>query len=126
MTRINVVPVEELTDKHLVAEYRELPRIYKAAVKFFNRNDKSQIPDKYKLGSGHVKFFYKKLTFINKRHNMLIDEMKRRGFKPTFDGVIPDICKVLPQEFWEDYTPTEEALKINRERIERRINGIKD
>ena len=28
MTRINCVPVEELTDKHLGAEYRELPRLF--------------------------------------------------------------------------------------------------
>lgn len=33
MTRINVVPVTELTDKHLLAEYRELPRIFGASKK---------------------------------------------------------------------------------------------
>ena len=27
MTRINVVPVEELSDAWLIAEYRELPRV---------------------------------------------------------------------------------------------------
>ena len=27
MTRINLVPVEELSNQHLMAEYRELPRI---------------------------------------------------------------------------------------------------
>lgn len=30
MTRINLIPVEELTDQHLMAEYRELPMIVKA------------------------------------------------------------------------------------------------
>lgn len=40
MTRINVVPVSELVDKHLVAEYRELPRIYKAAQKFYDNGEK--------------------------------------------------------------------------------------
>lgn len=29
MTRINVVPVEELSDAWLIAEYRELPRVLK-------------------------------------------------------------------------------------------------
>ncbi len=29
MTRINVVPVETPTQQHLVAEYRELPRVFK-------------------------------------------------------------------------------------------------
>ncbi|MBP7000765.1 pyrimidine dimer DNA glycosylase/endonuclease V [Amaricoccus sp.] len=28
MTRINVVPPEELSRAHLVAEYRELPRVF--------------------------------------------------------------------------------------------------
>lgn len=31
MTRINCVPVRELGGKHLVAEYRELPRVYALA-----------------------------------------------------------------------------------------------
>ena len=31
MTRINCVPVEELHQKHLVAEYRELPRVFRLA-----------------------------------------------------------------------------------------------
>ncbi len=31
MTRINCVPVEELSGPHLVAEYRELPRVFALA-----------------------------------------------------------------------------------------------
>lgn len=30
MTRINVIPVSELSDQHLIAEYRELPRVLKS------------------------------------------------------------------------------------------------
>lgn len=33
MTRINCVPVEELSGPHLVAEYRELPRVFALAEK---------------------------------------------------------------------------------------------
>ena len=32
MTRINVVPVKELSDQHLIAEYRELPRVIKQRI----------------------------------------------------------------------------------------------
>lgn len=32
MTRINLVPVEELSNQHLVAEYRELPRCIKQKI----------------------------------------------------------------------------------------------
>ena len=49
MTRINLVKVEELSDQHLIAEYRELPRCLKQKV---NLKD---APDRYTLGKGHVK-----------------------------------------------------------------------
>lgn len=55
MTRINCVPVEELTDKHLLAEYRELPRIFNLA------RAVEDAPTEYVLGTGHMKFFYDKL-----------------------------------------------------------------
>ena len=29
MTRINLIPVKELSDQHLIAEYREIPRVIK-------------------------------------------------------------------------------------------------
>ena len=32
MTRINVVPVKELSDQHLIAEYRELQRVIKQQI----------------------------------------------------------------------------------------------
>ena len=31
MTRINCIPVEELSTPHLIAEYRELPRVFALA-----------------------------------------------------------------------------------------------
>lgn len=123
MTRINVVPVSELVDKHLVAEYRELPRIYKAAQKFYDNGEKGFVPSEYVLGTGHMKFFYYHLNFIHKRHNELIEEMKRRNFNVNFTGDIPDGIN-LPKRFWNDYTPTEIALKLNRERIAERLGII--
>ena len=60
MTRINVVPVKELTNKHLVAEYREIMRLPKNLNTSLNRKGKpfnmNEIPEDYVLGSGHVKF----------------------------------------------------------------------
>lgn len=37
MTRVNVIPVEELHDKHLIAEYREIPRIVNLVRKNWKR-----------------------------------------------------------------------------------------
>lgn len=56
MTRVNLVPVKELYDQHLLAEHREIKRIPNL-IKQWKYNFVWQ-PKKYKLWSGHVKFFY--------------------------------------------------------------------
>jgi deoxyribonuclease (pyrimidine dimer) len=61
MTRVNVIPVQELTKQHLVAEYREIMRVPGALKKSLQRKKpfcNSEIPENYVLGKGHVKFFY--------------------------------------------------------------------
>lgn len=78
MTRINCVPVTELCDKHLVAEYRELPRIAKLA------RVAQDAPKNYVLGTGHVKFFYDKGAYLGQRFQQLVAEMQRRGFKTNY------------------------------------------
>ena len=60
MTRINagILP-KDLTSKHLIAEHREIKRIPNCVGK--GKYNMDNIPDKFKLGTGHVKFFYNKL-----------------------------------------------------------------
>lgn len=115
MTRINLVPVEELCDKHLIAEYHELPRIFGLA-KFL---PKTMYSPTYILGKGHMKFFYGKLSFLCKRQKMLADEMKRRRFRVNFD----------PETLWfacddkalyNDWTPTDKEIKISRDHLNKR------
>lgn len=131
MTRINVVPVEELTREHLVAEYRELPRIFgcvRAAIERGERPDDPRNPTKYCLGKGHMRFFYDKLRFLYFRHAELVGEMQRRGYKPVF-GEPPLIGVTGGPEFdvwWNDYNPTPEALALNRERINARLSSRKN
>lgn len=103
-----------------MAEYRELPRVFKLVEK---RQDKGHgpkdcdIPADYKLGAGHVKFFYNKLEFLRQRQWSLIEEMKSRGYAPRFHA--PDIARF--DEHWKnDYEPTPEAMAINKQRIEER------
>ena len=74
MTRINVVPVEELSDQWLLAEYRELPRVIEGE---FNISD---APDRYCLGKGHVKWAKKHSYWIISRYFELCDELEYRGF----------------------------------------------
>jgi deoxyribonuclease (pyrimidine dimer) len=125
MTRINVVPVTELTDKHLLAEYRELPRVFHAAQEWYKQGgDPADLPDTYRLGTGHVKFFYCRLQFCYLRQLDLYKECRRRGFnvtlKPDFNHLIGGIDRT-PSWMLRDYEPTPEALRINRERINTRL-----
>lgn len=116
MTRINVVPVEELCDQHLLAEHRELTRIPNAVAR--GRFSLLGQPADYKLGEGHVRFFFNKLQFLKTRYTALNAECLRRGF-----NVSNRWPEDLPADtsLWLDYTPTSEALKVNRERIEVRM-----
>lgn len=122
MTRINVVPVSELSSKHLVAEYREMARLPGNLHTSLNRKSKpfsfSEIPSQYVLGTGHVKFFFTKMKFLQNRYEELLAEMYKRGYNPSYtDSSIFTNC---PKEFYNDYTPTPEALELNRQRIKER------
>ncbi|MCB8893586.1 pyrimidine dimer DNA glycosylase/endonuclease V, partial [Bordetella pertussis] len=116
MTRINCVPVEELSGPHLVAEYRELPRVFALAHKAAARGALVQ-PAAYTLGKGHLLFFYTRLGYLARRHRALVEEMRRRGYRPAFAGVTCEDFADIPAPFWNDRTPTEEALALNRARI---------
>lgn len=116
MTRINVIPPQELCDQHLLAEHRELTRIPNAIAKGkFNLLGQ---PEDYKLGEGHVRFFFNKLTFLKKRYDLLHQECKARGFNVQY--IWPSALPMDPT-LWLDYHPTENAIKINRERITLRM-----
>jgi hypothetical protein len=117
MTRINCgIPPAELTDKHLLAEAREIKRVPNVIKK--GKCNFDNIPEQFTLGTGHVKFFYNKLKYLKGRYINLHLECKRRGFKvqnfiDAWDGV--------PQELMGDYTPTDRDREIIRERIKERL-----
>lgn len=119
MTRINCVPVQELSGPHLVAEYRELPRVFALAQKAAIRGALHQ-PAAYTLGKGHLLFFYTRLGYLARRHAELIKEMERRGYKPSFKGIQRNDFPSIPDKYWSDWQPTREAIKINWGRIRER------
>jgi deoxyribonuclease (pyrimidine dimer) len=123
MTRINCIPVQELSGPHLVAEYRELPRVFALARKALERGSFSQ-PTTYTLGKGHVIFFYTRLGYLANRHAELIAEMKRRGYKPSFEGLQRSSFPDIPDACWNDWIPPDEAMQTNRARIEERRRAI--
>jgi hypothetical protein len=82
MTRINCIPPSELTRQHLVAEYRELPRIFGMVLSMVERGVTSpaqaKIPPTYRMGTGHMKFFCDKLEYLVQRQRALVDDAVRQ------------------------------------------------
>ena len=78
MTRINVIPVEELSDQHLIAEYHELPRVIKQKVNIENASDF------YVLGAGHVKWAKKHSRWLMRRYLDITWELQFRGFNTKY------------------------------------------
>lgn len=114
MTRINVIPVCELSDQHLIAEYRELPRVLKQTI---NVKD---TPKEYCLGKGHVKWAKCHELFLVKRQMDIIREMRFRNFHVSY-GQLFDLSR-----FDGDYMPTIDAIKVNRDRIKEKIGKKPD
>ena len=119
MTRINVVPPAELCDKHLLAEYRELPRIFSLARLC------PEAPKVYVLGTGHMKFFFDKLQFLYDRYLALVVECERRGFNIAYKEPKVPANVVVQSKLWNNYTPTPEAIALNRARIAERVAAFK-
>lgn len=121
MTRINVVNPSELSQQHLCAEYREIARLPGNLKAWLNRKSKkpcfSEIPSQYVLGTGHVKFFFNKMKFLESRFEAIVAEMIRRGYNPKYTD--SSIFKTS-ETFYKDYAPTQEAVELNRERIRER------
>lgn len=94
MTRINVgVDPAELPSKLLLAEHREITRIPNAVRR--GRFSLGNLPTTFRLGVGHVRFFYDKLGYLGERYGRLLAECQRRGFNVTdksaaFDGATGD------------------------------------
>ena len=121
MTRINIIPVKELTDQHLIAEYREIFMVGSALQRSLNSKkwNPKKIPETFRLGTGHVMFFYDKGKYLYKRYNQIREEMITRGFNPDEDRVFKKIQ--FPKEYYNDWIPSKSDQEIIRKRIEERI-----
>lgn len=122
MTRINCIPVTELTDQHLMAEYRELPMVGAS----LNRSRLSRngvqysTSQEYTLNKGHVTFFYDKGKYLEKRYAALIQELTVRGYILS-QGRNTNLHFFLPKEM-NDWVPSKKAIELNLARISERIS----
>lgn len=128
MTRINVVHPWELANQHLLAEYRELPRVFNLVRNQQDKGNKPSdlnIPSEYALGKGHVTFFYDKLLYLKNRQERIIQEMIARGYVPQYTDV-NNILSGIDKAWCTDYNPTDKAVYINRCRIFNRLHNIQE
>lgn len=128
MTRINLVDPSHLTDKHLVAEYRELPRIFTSVKKLVQSGKWSEFissehSDSYLLGKGHMKFFYTRLPWLKLRYMDLNIEMKKRGMSPdenlysSISYSIVDTIDSVSEDQLPYWKPSPEEIYLNMARL---------
>jgi hypothetical protein len=124
MTRVNVVPPKELCNQHLMAEYREMPRLLKNLKSSLNRKSSpfsmSEISNEYILGSGHVKFFFDKFQFLYIRHKIITKELLLRNYNLSMPN-LSDVFLEVDKKWFNNYEPDANALRLNRERIKIRM-----
>lgn len=127
MTRINLVPPRELMDQHLFAEFREIKMIPKS----FRRSIAARgligtlkiIPQTYRLGAGHVSFFYDKGLYLFRRYDQLRAELDHRNINYNKESPLdPDGMydgHIMHTNY--DYVPTAEAVALVRARIAEKV-----
>lgn len=116
MVRVNLINPKNLADQHLVAEYNEILMLL-GYVRL--HPEIKDIPKRYILGKGHIKFFKNKLMYLKKRHELIKKEMKRRKFKNNVTIDLSKFNKVLRG----DWKPHKEDFVIIKERIIWKLNN---
>jgi deoxyribonuclease (pyrimidine dimer) len=110
MTRINLgIEPTELCDQHLVAEYRELPRLWKYATEPVRAQ-----PGDFVLGRGHVLWCAQYLGTMMLRFEGLVTEMVYRGFQPQY---------LSPPSFVRGELVPESQIQLARDLLQERIRS---
>ncbi len=124
MTRINLCSPSELTDQHLIAEYRELPRIFTMVLSAQMRGETPKtygIPESFKLGSGHMKFFADKLNYLECRYHLLVCECERRKFKVQHKSIRKEQLEMLDRHWFNSYNPELCDIFASYDRLDQKI-----
>jgi len=121
MTRINLhVKPSSLTDQHLLAEHREIVRIPNAVKKYGLEHVLSKAHDNFKLGSGHVTYFYDKQLYLVTRYGQIYRECKKRGFNVTN---MANAFYGIPKELSRDIEYNSNHKSIVIERLQEKLNA---
>lgn len=116
MVRINLINPSNLADQHLIAEYNEILMLI-GYVRKHPSSGLDKAPKEYTLGKGHILFFKNKLNYLRNRFNILVREMRRRGFRAGKRINLKEFDKGLRND-WE---PNERDLIIIKKRLIKKI-----
>lgn len=120
MTRINsAIPVQHLTDEHLLAEHREIKRLPYCLQEAVRTGSIKHIPERFVLGNGHVTFFLDKQQFVYNRYIDIHCAVRGRGF--NVQSYIDNWSTPCVKDYWNDYKPTDEERQLLIDRITDRI-----
>lgn len=117
MIRVNVVPVTELCDQHVVSEHKSICTIITklALGKMHYECDR---PDALHFGVGHSRFWTNKLRFLYLRHEALCSEAMARGL------TLEARCHAgnPSTRYWNDYRPSRSDIYLNRQHLKEVIS----
>lgn len=117
MVRINIINPKFLADQHLIAEYDETLMLL-GYVKRYPKLELEKIPKNYKLGKGHILFFKNKLKYLEKRFQIIKNEMKKRGFSTNMNINL----KKFDRKLIHDWKPKSSDKEIIKKRLIEKIN----
>ena len=114
MVRINLIKPSSLSDQHLIAEYNEILMLLGYVRRYPSISD---LPEKYCLGKGHIRFFKDKLLYLKKRHELIKEEMRRRGFRTGKTISLRE----FPLKMRNDWKPKKDDKDLIKRRIIERL-----
>lgn len=119
MARVNVgVNPKYLSDQHLMAEAVEILMVV-GSLKKQKFTLKKPTPKYFKLGTGHIRFFWDKILFLHRRLNLIKKEIELRGMQSNHQINLAEI----PPQFINDWSPSENDLSLLKERISLRLKS---
>ena len=120
MTRVNCIPVTELSDEHLLAEWHELPRVVTMVENQIETHGTIKpVPSCYRMSVGHMQFFADKCAWIVLRMFALHKELVNRGVnadRQHAQSIFNRVSK-LPQTITNNWTPNAGDLSVNLIRL---------
>jgi len=120
MSRINsAIPLDFLTDEHLLAEHREIKRLPYCLSRALISGSINKIPPSFTLGPGHILFFLDKMKFTHLRYISLYEECLRRGFSVL--NYSDNWNPWINTPYYKTYEPGEMEFILLRNRIITRI-----